>query len=432
MRRGAALLALLTGCAGGEDLTIHLPERSEAVRTLVVAYEAAGALSVEAHAVGAEGVLLERSSEIDRVTVLYYDESAAELGLEPGPVPAARPGECLSTLLPRTFELAITRAPGDDAHTELSSLEEPLASFRFRAPCPCYDFDVAQRIPIDEPSIRGVVAGPKAALVVAPNRIYRISDTGVMEEIDVPDHTLSTAFGAPDGRVWLGTTDGVLLVGSPESGFIETATGATARIIALDGYRGGAPLELFSVHDDGAIRRFDDTGTWEVLYAESESTSQLPDVAWIDEGRAIALQDGGAGPVHFERARIPQVTLERWDAVEGPPAAVGAIDGVGVFLANRTHQLYRQEGRGTWELIEDDRADSFGTIRDFIPFAGGMLLAGDSGRIAHYHPEVGYCFDANLGENVNIRFVGLAGERIVAGGEHATDNAILLLDARSR
>lgn len=424
---------LLVGCAPEEDVRLLLPERDASVKTLIVAYEEEGSLRVEAHALEGRGIVLMRSGVFERVTVLYYEESLEELGVGEGLVRPAPDGACNPALLPRTFTIALTQAPDDAEYVEVPSLDEPLASFRYEGPCPCVDFEAAARIPIEEMSVTGVVSGEASALVVSPHRVYRVLEDGAVDQMEVPDDTLSAAYRGPDGRTWLGTSDGRLLTGSFDGGFAETATGAPERVLAIDGSRDGAAFELFTLHGDGEIRRLDETGLWEVVYGGSEgNTDQYPDLVWAGPGKVVALEESGPGPIYYDRARLRTVEVEEWNMLSGPPAALGVTDDLTLYLANRAYQLYRFGAVGAWTLVENEDPDFFGTIRDMLPFRGGLLLSGQSGRIAQYHPDVGFCSDANLEDNIGLKYVGLAGARIITAGDRATDNAILLLDPMPR
>lgn len=430
-RSTASLIAVLlaAGCADERRIVFELSKLDENVHTVVLVFEGADGMTVETAANDGDGILIQRTVEQDRLTAIYYPESHEALGLAEGVVPTAEAGQCLTKELPSNFLRAFSRSLLDDNEpvTELAELPQAIAAFHYRVPCPCLELRVAATVPVADKGVIGAAAlDEENALLVTENHLYRLHQSGTIETLPTPlGAPFTAAVRSSNGTIWLGTFAGTIVSGTLEGGFVETSSHASGKLRAIAVNRGDTPLELYTVDNNGHVGRLDESGAWTVIFNQPKASSeQIDDVTWVSSGRMIALQSDGVGPVEYEHG---MAALDSWDLLLGAPSAVDAIDGVGVFLGTRLHEIYRFETFGSWRRMENpDR--KLGTVRDFVPYRGGFLFGGQIERFGQYHPDAGFCFEVNIEGGGTVRHIVPLAERIVLAGDLDNVSRVLLME----
>lgn len=418
---------LLAAAACGDrsiDLDLASPEGAE---SFVVIYEGER-LDVEAH--DRPAPILHRSGDIARVTVLHYREPLAAYGLPEGEVPAALEDECRRVPLPDPFLALAVDLEDGGALAPIDALPDAVASFRWKAACPCVDFTLLRSDVIPSRAISGAVAaGDDSVLVAVPWGLFVATATGVTP-LGPFGPRIGSAHRTPDGTIWIGAEDG-LYSGTLATGFTRTASSVLP--IAIDGHDPGTPFELFTVHRGGEVRRLDDRGRLEHVYTGTTSPSdQIEDVAWIGPGRMAALLEDGVGPIHYDRSRTPAAEVEPWEPLNGPCAGVWWVEGLGLFLATRFFNLHRFESIGLWPQIDAGIPGRIGTVRVMEPRGPGFLFAGHNGRFGQYHRDIGFCFDTNFEGDVLFKGMVVLGDRVVLVGEQGDSSFVDWIELHAR
>jgi hypothetical protein len=256
-----------------------------------------------------------------------------------------------------------------------------------------------------------IPAGTDRILVGMTNgELFQVAQDGSYSEVRdlglpaLPETIdFKAAYREDDGTMWLYAFDGRVARGSLEAGFtfISEVSTATGGAIALDGSRGGAPLEILAAGADRRrLVRFDGA-RWETLFEGDETpicdlgffdVVLPPVVSWIGPSEALAI---GAGESRGSVLRYKDGAAfeEPFPAVAGDPATVLETD-LGTFATTCEGDIVKR-GDVTWEPAFPTRAETSFPIIAITRAAGpGLVYAGNRMRtavLAQFHPSIGYC-----------------------------------------
>ena len=420
-----ALLLLCAGCGRPGPLRIELPEIAGA-RALVVALTS-GARSPEIVAVdladpsalGALSVPAHPGDEEVRVTVLYYPDPLASLGLRPGPLVLAgpeQPSHGLPTFQSAREAIFRDAPPAEVEWRVVGSLTPPLSELRLPF-SDCARFSSMQRVLTATKTAQfNVYADPDHALIgTGDRRLYLVGRTGTVEELALPPGA-PTIYGAArddEGSIWFGADGGELWRGR-YSDHLELAlvsrSPSRQRIHWISLGPTPAGTEIYTLTVQGAFEQYAG-GRWRGLHQFQYDVGgdERGGVAWIGPGEALAAY-GNASELIRLRGGI--VSEERPTAMLAGFASVAVVPGYGVVAGDYRGGLFR-ESLGVWSPISDSPV---GLPRDkIIPYEDGFLFAGVNGFLGQYRPSRGFCPLEQIAGH-SIRDVLILGDDLILSG----------------
>lgn len=285
-----------------------------------------------------------------------------------------------------------------DAWTTTNALPTALAEVRYRETSPCPVVEFQQRHLGADHLVQSFVALP-----LDQERVFMGSATGEFFEISVDDQRqltqLSTStphqagFADDAGDLWLLSSDGELVHGRPETGFVAgpKLANVAGGWLELTGSHDGGPLELYALGAGLEVARYLG-GEWTLLdtpgVADPDRTGL--DIAWIERGLVVTIgRSSGELVEHRAAGGFRILTLQLpVQFNEDAPWKLRHVRGVGVFMGTRYNLLFeRREGR--WielpELGLSPKADVMADLGE------GHLISGGNGTLAYWVDGFGYC-----------------------------------------
>lgn len=329
---------------------------------------------------------------------LLYGCPLASLGLSGGPQRIGASSSARSELPMAAGTWLASSRDGSLSRWAASSERRPTGlervSVETRAPFePCVRFSVRE-LPLPasrgESGAFGVYLGGQAILSATDRgKFYRVTSTSAAAlthiSTSTPHHG---AFVAGDGEVWL-FGEGRAARGDPSRGFVSVGSespGRSGSFIRVDGARGGAPFEIYTVSDDRVFARFDGRAWTEIARgSRGEGAAWRIGVAWVRTGEAIA-SGLERGVIH--RYKDGVVTIEPF---EDPPVDVATILSA---TPERGQVAVTDGGRllvfenGAWIALHSTYV---GVGRTLEPLDEGFILGGEDGQLVQFHPGFGLC-----------------------------------------
>lgn len=343
--------------------------------------------------------------------LLSYNQPLEALGLGPGLVTPVSPDECGARTLPtpaRAFELEVDEA--DRGWRPLDAPSADLLALAYAGPCPCWDFEVVEELPL-EPRIRALVSP-------APDHVFAFTEGGGIWRLDalglsqVSTSTRPAAWWAiaesPE-RLWVAGTQG-LWVGHPSTGFTlrnRGPRGDELRVVA------GGPTdegwEVYGMTYEGIFTRFAPGDLVELGRKDplNNRTAQVARMAWLGPGHLVATEPG--------TLYTYLVSGETWEKVSVGVETRGLmgmapVDGAAVGVA-LVGQVFRFDD-GVVELGAPELAQP--TV--VLPTGdGGFIYTGTGGYLQQYHPDFGFCPTRYLLSRPRFLYMVWAGEDLILG-----------------
>lgn len=411
MRWGASSFALLAlaiaaGACSPRPIQLELPVTAS-TRAMVLAIEYHDALTVTAVRVepSIRPETLPRIRDFDgkaHLIAWLYDQTLDQLRLPEGALASTRiVGYERKLPQPKTAYEAEVGPDRMSAWVETAQVNEALSRYRYRGDTNlCTDFDLrVVEVGLADDFTAATALDAGAVLVGARSNpwLYRIDLEGARKIDGLPGFNPVAAYRGTDGRVWLGGAEGKLAVGTAETGFmLASQSRMRATLRWMDGPRGDAPFELFTMSDRGDFERFDGN-RWEMLRSISTSTAMATPnggVAWLGPGEAVALPPQGArfdttlfrtklmnGAISTTAFLFPSAQL-------GAPIALRPVEGFGAMGSTKFGNVVIFDAGGFRRI---DNAPALGEPRVIVRHKDGFVLAGGGVSFTQYSPVVGFC-----------------------------------------
>jgi hypothetical protein len=374
------------GC-GPERLVIAPPD-PEGARSLLFALDEVDALSIRA--VDLDGGVPATSFELDRlggpvIYALFYDSSLEENGIAAGPVELLAGGRPIPAP-DRVRRAAVGREVGPWEETvELGDrLEAARIARTSTSPCEVLGeervFDLGTTA---DAAFALRIDGRSAIVGTTDARLFVVTATGARRLGRVAPVSAFSGYLDPAGVLYVGGRGGRLFAGAIGSRLAEIGAAASSDALrSMDGPRTGTSGEIYAVTSSGGFERFDGS-TWRTLVPPGPAEDWKRGVAWIDDGRAIAV--GLSTPVlRADGDRIAPVEADSTD----PLIAVRHAGELGTFATSLTGRILRSTG-GRFETIEGSPIEVAASA--IAPLAGGVVFAGGVGTVSQWHPGWGFC-----------------------------------------
>jgi hypothetical protein len=335
----------------------------------------------------------------DRSVELYalmLECSLDALGLEEGQLSLAVSPE--GRRLPALRRVLFSAyADGAQSGWTEATLPAALAELRIRgedvSPCDLYapSFETRDIHLDDTTGTNPILAVPldRSSVLVATTagRFFRVDQNGATLLTSLSTATPHAGgFARADGELWLFGTDGAVVRGRPETGFVSapslnTKTGFEA--VTVDGSKEGA-IELYAFTHSGVLERFDGV-SWTVL----DTSDPLPvlhknDVTWIEPGRAIAVIANPNRVIRIDGASVNVDALPTSN--EGPVST--STSALGVLIGTDTGSILIDRPEGATSIDGSPFDDS---IIEFMPYGPGFFVSAGHGLGALYSPRAGFC-----------------------------------------
>lgn len=409
------MLGLLL-CCGPSDYFWGPPPDLPQDGALVFALREPAGLRVIAVAPQTRPLLsIELPSQDDfEIVVLVYAEPLQDLGLSAGPVPLAALGTCGARALPPPKSQYNLR-PGEPGWQPLGALPSDVERLRIQGPCPCADFEIVARIPLEfEPQGPVVDAGSLLYFGGGPI-VTRMQADGRREVIPLDTYPPgpTDTFRADDGTLWV-TTEHALWSGRVPDGFTQTASLALGGILRdLSGGEGPAGFEVFAASDIGEIVKLN-PGAPKVLSTRAAGPSgaqQRSRLVWLGPGSVVASEEGTLDLVFLQEGRSTRRTS--FPAESRGTRVIESIDGLGVVVYTVLSSAYLIEGNDLSPILG---TPELATPNDLTAFDRGYVYVGDSGYIQQYVPDHGYCETKYLGDKPRFTRIFNLGDALMAFG----------------
>lgn len=362
------------------------------------------------------------------LVVLWYDRTLEDLRLPEGRLVEARVKGYRRKLPANPIRIVELDAVDDRVATSTRTdrASTLLNGFRYRGDADlCLDFEARNlELPGSSADELTAMAAIDDTSVLATNRfspLYRVDRSGATAYPRIPDFKPTSAYRAPDGRIWLGGMDGELRVGRLETGFEAVRPSSNRAMLRwIDGpHDASAPFELFTMSDRGIFERFDGSD-WETLRTTSQS-SMVPvgGVVWLAPGEAVAIPPQ---PLSLEQSiyrvkrtrGVTEVSEVRISGSVGQLTGLTYAPGFGVLFVTRQSRVFVLEGTES-RRIEGGYAFDF--ARAIAPFRGGFIYAGVGVSFAQYLPGgVEFCDEIAIASSVTPHEIEPLGDALVMAG----------------
>lgn len=414
IQRWLGITLLLSGCAS--DPTFFALPEDGALSSSIVVHQGAEARAWAIRE--GQPISIENVGAEDSVFVLRYEDSLAELGLEPGELTSATrscrlldPAQLWRTGRDSDDESALLRV---DQLTEEALSPEMIAAVvgpdaRRCARCPEYEI---VGIPTGEASRpTTAVALPTGEVLVAyQSRGLFVATRSSIEPIDCPVDVQSAALLA-DGRVWAArAADGWVLDIDLAT---RTCSIAESWPVPVDPppdsvARGpvwsaasppGEPEELWALTGVGQLwRRSEDRwslATTLELHPRDlvRAISGGPRVAWLGEHRAVATVSNShlvfveGGQVRRESPPVAGTAADERDRLPG----IGRLADGRIFAGGSNGEVFERVGSG-YRIFEGTPVlGAEGDVTAFLEVEHGLVFIVEGGRVLYAQRERAIC-----------------------------------------
>ena len=343
---------------------------------------------------GAERIALDLN-----VAQTFYLLEYAEPLAEPLPAGALSlelpPGGTALTRPTRIFEASVSDGEFSDWQLQPTWPSE-LERVRLaggRDPCLNFETRIVEVPDVEERRVTVAIplGGDRIVLGTDDAKLYAV-DLSLSNAVTATG-SIQTAGGLVAGALWKGelwflASDGMLVHGSLETGFVEGPPLPLPSIISdslLLASRPGEADELVFWSGEHVLFRFDGT-SWEEL-SRSPDSGEFARAVRLGPDDFLASSDALQGGVL--RVKNGEASFEKIDGNLGVrPFSMARSDALGILLGAERGQLFQRQ-EGIWAPMMP--AEGVGRLHVVVPWRGDLIVGGSQGIVAQYVPGWGTC-----------------------------------------
>lgn len=426
------LIGAVSWACAPETIELVVPGVERAT-SAIVAFDTSDGRLFEAIDLAAGGLAIVRSSDSEDVgvTVLLLEPRLAELDLADGPI-TPWSGVGPSHGLPRRFLGAYERA-GDDWRP-LSEVPEAFASLKIAGPlpnCPQFKVETAQlpgdgfngfAVPVEQGVL--LTVGGAVQLLHADGRTSSVAGAGLEYRDDAAAYDSAVRLWVAGNCGRVGRADSSGLRGSqptlqvsavPEVPVDGDQCNDEVQWLAVRGTRDDH-IDVVTLSKRGVVDRFAD-GAWGRIGKLKRPGTQ-DEVSQDRHCGQLVTAGGDFIGVHFQSSAVARG--DRIDQTDGAGYGAAAfVSPYGPMIAEVGAGL-RWDRAGTWTALPHSDHGIVPCV--MLPYANGVLLAGESGVVMFAEPGVGAC-DVAGGLDYTVKHLLVFRGRVVAVGDRHTGTA---------